>query len=104
MVIVFPPSLFFPDGDVVGVGYRNEVQQSSDNHELGSIIGDGESDGALAPVHGESHNVHSARAQVADESKNVEDVAAVGFVDMALHHQAEERREGKEWRAWSRPC
>ncbi len=43
-------SLFFPDRDVVGVGDRNEVQQSGDDHEFCSVVGGGEGDGALAPV------------------------------------------------------
>src|SRR5580700_11516818 len=89
MIIVFPRSLFFPDGDVVGVGHRNEVQQSSDDHELGSVVGDGESDCALASVHGEGDDIHPAGTQVADESEHVEDVAAIRFVDVALHQQAE---------------
>src|SRR5580704_13606476 len=92
MIIVSPGSSFLPDGDVVGVGHCNEVQQSGNNHELGSVISDSEGDCTLPPVHGEGDDIHSAGAQVADESENVEDVSTIGFVDVALHQQAEHEK------------
>src|SRR5580700_6386120 len=78
MVIILR-SLFFPDGDVVSVRHRDEIQQTGDDHELGSVIGSCESDCSLSPTHREGHDIHSAGAQIADEAENVKNVAAVGL-------------------------
>jgi len=40
-------------------------------------------------VHGEGRDIHSACTQVADEPENIENVAAVGLVDMALQSSAQ---------------
>jgi len=72
-------SLFFPDGNVVGVRHGNKIQQPGDNHEFCSVIRNRKGDRSLAAVHGEGRDIHSACTQVADEPENIENVAALGL-------------------------
>src|SRR5689334_14005291 len=84
-VIRFFRSRFLSDGDVVGVGDADEVQQSCDDQELGAIVRGGVGNRAMAPALHPGHDVEPACAHIADETQNVQNVAAVGMVHASLH-------------------
>src|ERR1700723_273924 len=84
-------SSLFPDRNVISVRYRNKIQQPRHDHELRSVIGGGKGNRALAAIHRQRHNIHSAGAQITDESKNVENVAAVRLVNVPLHHESQDK-------------
>src|SRR5713226_4807653 len=75
------PSRLLPDGDVVGVGHTDEVQQTRDDDVLGAVIGGGVRDGTRSPVHGPGDDIQAARTHIAHESQDVKDVATIGPVD-----------------------
>jgi hypothetical protein len=54
------PSLLLPDRDVICISDRNKIQQSSDDHELCSVIRGCELDRSLAPIVGKRQNVERA--------------------------------------------
>src|ERR1039458_7236211 len=76
---------------MVGVSHADQVQQSGHDDVLGAIVGGGMRDGGLSPIHGPAHNIEAPCADVAHETKNVEDVATVGRVHMPFHQQAENK-------------
>src|SRR2546428_2612790 len=82
-------SRFLANGDVVGVGHADKIQQARDNNVLCAVISRGVRDGALSPIHGPGHDIESSRAHIAHESEDVEDVAAIEPVDASLHQQPE---------------
>src|ERR1043165_9213494 len=86
-------SRLFSDGNVVGIGYADEIQQSCDDQKLGAIIGGGVGNCAVSPVLYARHDVKSARTHVTDKSQNVQDVASVGQVDSPLHHQSQHKHD-----------
>src|SRR6185369_8212729 len=93
-VIRFFRSRLLPDGDVVGVGGADEIQQSGDNQKLGAVVGSGVGNCAMSPALHPGHDVEAACTHVAHESENVQDIAAVGLVDTALHEQAKDEHDG----------
>ena len=68
------------------------MQQSGDDHEFCSVVGCGKGNGTAAPILHQGHKVHPSRTQITDETQNIENVAAIGFVDAAVHCQAEQEQ------------
>src|SRR5579862_2736368 len=85
-------SSFLPDSDVIRVGDGDKVQQAGNDHEFCAVVGGRESDCALSPIVGQRQNVESARAHVADEAEDIKDVAAIRFIDAALHGEAQQKQ------------
>src|SRR2546425_10859776 len=80
-------SRFLANGDMVGVGHADKIQQARDNNVLCAVISRGVRDGALSPIHGPGHDIESSRAHIAQESEDVEGVAAIEPVDASLDQQ-----------------
>src|SRR5581483_12180407 len=78
-------SLLFPNCDVIRVGDADEVQQAGNNDEVGAIVRGSMRDHSIAEIERATHNVHSSRAHITDETQNVQYVPAVRIVNVALH-------------------
>ena len=75
--------MLLSDRDVVSVGHADQVQQSGDDNVFRPIVSGGVGDGGLSPIQGAADDVEAAGAYVADEAENIEDVSAIGRVDVA---------------------
>ncbi len=58
----------------------------------GRRIAGWEVDRALTPVRSQRHEIQTASANVTDETKDIENIAAVRLVDTALHREAEHKK------------
>src|ERR1039458_2144721 len=73
------------------VGGGDKVQQASDDNESFAVIGGGVGGHNVAPVHDARQKIEPARAHVADETENVENISAVRFVDTAVHAEPDQK-------------
>ena len=80
----------------MGVDGGDDVEQTGDDDELGSVVGGGYLDGGLAEIEEAGEDVEEAVAEVAGEVEDVEEVACVGGVDLAFEGEA----DGRTWRGW----
>src|SRR5690242_5275533 len=74
---------------MVGVGDAHEIQQSRHDDEDLSIVGNRSRHNRVANVQHPHHDVESAGAHVTDKAQNIQNVAAVRLVDVALHQHAQ---------------
>src|SRR3954468_5173833 len=95
-------SRFLPDGDMVCINCRHDVEQAGDDDELRAVVRDGDVNGATTQVHDLRGEIKDTGANVAPEAKHVEDVAGVRGVDLALHQDAE--REHRQHRDEQQPA
>src|SRR5439155_25635098 len=86
-----PRSWFLSDGDVIGVGHADEIQQPRDNNEFGAIVGGSVRNGALSPVHNAGHDIKSSRSQITHESQDVENISAIRTIHAPLHGEPKEK-------------
>src|SRR5579864_442829 len=84
--------LLLPNRNVICIGDRDKVQQSSDDHKLRAVIRGCEGDRALTPIHCQRDNVEPARTDISNKSKNVENVPAIRLVNSPLHRESEQEK------------
>src|SRR5207248_11122455 len=78
-----------PGGQRVGVDGGDDVEQAGHHHELRAVVGGGYLHGGLTEVEDAGEDVEQAVAEVPGEVEDVEQVAGVGGVDLALQGEAD---------------
>jgi len=74
----------------VGVDCGDDVEQAADYEELGAVVAEGDGDRACSQAEDAGDEVEHAETELADEAEDVEYVAGVGRVDLALQAEADE--------------
>src|SRR5215469_1981651 len=81
----------------MGVDGGDDVEEASDDHELGAVVGSSEFDRGLSPARDAREDVKETVAEIADELQHVEQFAGIGPVDLALERDADrEHRDDRD--------
>src|SRR5215470_868585 len=84
---------FLPQSDVVRIHRGHDIQEPGDDDELCSVIRSRHHDRSCTPACDTRNGVERTRAQVPYEAKNVENIAYVPLVNMAIHQHTQGKHQ-----------
>src|SRR5215475_7498881 len=73
---------------IMRVNRRNDVEQSGNNDEFGSIIRSCKLHSPMSQIHNSTQDVEQSTPKIASKAQHFQHIARIRLIQLALHHDA----------------